>query len=119
MRLPAKAVTIVIGNPLIADASAPGPGGVIVVTAKSFGRTNIIFADANGNAIAERWLIVGAATHGVVTVTRGMARQTYTCNPVCEQTPALGDDAASFKSELSQIGARIGASTITPEKAKP
>jgi ABC-type Fe3+-hydroxamate transport system substrate-binding protein len=39
VKLPEKVATIVIGNPLIADASLQ-PGGVMVITGKGYGTTN-------------------------------------------------------------------------------
>ncbi len=42
IKMPDRATTIVIGNPLIADVAIQ-PGGLAVVTGKSFGDTNSWF----------------------------------------------------------------------------
>ena len=39
MKLPDRATTVVIGNPLIADLSIQ-PGGLAVITGKCYGATN-------------------------------------------------------------------------------
>ena len=43
-RIPDKVATIVVGNPLIADASLQ-PGGIMVLTGKGFGTTNVLALD--------------------------------------------------------------------------
>ncbi len=52
LKLPDRTTTLVIGNPLIADASVQ-PGGMVVVTAKSYGMTNLVALDRAGNVLAE------------------------------------------------------------------
>ena len=47
VKLPERTATIVLGNPLIADAAVQ-PGGVVVLTAKSYGMTNMVVLDRNG-----------------------------------------------------------------------
>ena len=47
VQLPERAANVVIGNPLIADVSIQ-PGGLTVVTGKSYGATNFIVTDKNG-----------------------------------------------------------------------
>ena len=60
LKLPDRAATVVIGNPLIADLSVQ-PGGVAVVTGKGFGRTNIVAMDRTGAVLMERTIQVAAA----------------------------------------------------------
>jgi len=47
VNLPEKVATIVIGNPLIADATIQS-GGLMVITGKGYGSTNIIALDRRG-----------------------------------------------------------------------
>ena len=47
LKLPERTATLVIGNPLIADAAVQ-PGGVVVITAKSYGMTNLVALDRTG-----------------------------------------------------------------------
>ena len=41
-----------VGNPLIADAAVQ-PGGVVVITAKSYGTTNLVALDRTGATLIE------------------------------------------------------------------
>ena len=47
MKLPDKVATIVIGNPLIADAALQA-GGMLVITGKGYGSTNCSHSTAPG-----------------------------------------------------------------------
>ena len=47
MKLPEKVSTIVVGNPLIADVAVQS-GGLVVVTGKGYGTTNLIVLDRAG-----------------------------------------------------------------------
>src|SRR4051812_27152250 len=53
IRLPERVATIVVGNPLVADITLQ-PGGIIIVTAKSFGATNFVAMDRNGEVLVDR-----------------------------------------------------------------
>jgi len=107
LKLPPKATTIIIGNPMIADVSVQ-KNGSMVVTGKSFGTTNLIAQDSTGAVIGESLIRVEAATEGVVVVQRGMERETYSCQPRCQPTLALGDVNRHFDGVGSQSTARNG-----------
>ncbi len=47
LKLPANVTTVVIGNPAITDA-AMQPGGLLVITGKGYGSTNLITLDRAG-----------------------------------------------------------------------
>ena len=53
LKLPERAATVVIGNPLIADVSIQ-PGGIAVVTGKGYGATNVIAMDHSGAVMMEK-----------------------------------------------------------------
>ncbi len=57
MKLPEKVATIVIGNPLIADASLQ-TGGLMVITGKGYGVTNIIALDRTGTVLMDKTIEV-------------------------------------------------------------
>src|SRR5262245_34107152 len=83
MRLPDKVATIVIGNPLIADASLQG-GGVLVVTGKGYGSTNLLAMDRNGKIVMDTTIqVVGPGTSDLVVVYKGVAKESYSCSPEC------------------------------------
>jgi hypothetical protein len=105
MRLPDKVGTIVIGNPLIADVSLQS-GGLVIVTGKGYGSTNLVALDRDGNVLLEKPIIVTAAKDNVVVVYRGTSRQTYSCEPRCERRITLGDGAEEFAATLNQTTTR-------------
>src|SRR3981081_2888070 len=107
IRLPERAATIVVGNPLIADITLQ-PGGIIIVTAKSYGATNFVAMDRNGEVLLARIILVESAADPIVTVHRGIERESYSCMPVCQPRITLGDSERFFKSTLDQAGALSG-----------
>jgi hypothetical protein len=112
LKLPEKVATIIIGNPSVADGSLQS-GGLLVVTGKGYGATNLIALDSRGNALTEYVLKVSAPKDGRVTIYRGVERETWSCVPNCERSIMLGDSQAYFDAAIGQIGARNGQSTGT------
>ena len=110
MRLPEKVSTIVIGNPLIADVAVQS-GGLVVVTGKGYGSTNMIVLDRSGTVLLERQVVVRAPTDQTVSVYRGAERETYSCTPNCERRITLGDSAAYFTATAGQAEVRNAQST--------
>jgi len=110
MKLPDKVATIVVGNPLIADVAVQS-GGLLVVTGKGFGATNLIALDRTGTVLMERSIVVHGPTGPTVRVYRGIQRETYSCTPDCERRITLGDSADYFTSTITQSDVRNGAST--------
>lgn len=104
IRLPERSQTIVVGNPAIADFSLQ-KNGIVVVTGKSFGLTNIIALDGGGNVLAESSVSVNAPTNGMVVVQRGFDRQSYACTPMCQPSVVLGDSNAYFNENRGQADA--------------
>ena len=105
VRLPEKAQTVVVGNPAIADVSVQR-NGVMIVTGKSFGETNLIALDANGALLAESLVRVGSSADSVLTVQRGMARESYACTPDCRPSVQIGDEKDFFANTAGQATAR-------------
>jgi Flp pilus assembly secretin CpaC len=103
VRLPERVATIVVGNPLIADVALQ-PGGVIVVTGKGYGATNFIAMDRTGAVLVDRIIQVGGPTDQVVTIYRGLDRESYSCMPICQRRVTLGDGEGYFKSTMDQAG---------------
>jgi hypothetical protein len=110
VRLPDKVQTLVIGNPSVADASLQG-GGLLVITGKGYGTTNIIALDSRGEVLSEHTVLVGAPRESSLTVWRGAKRETWSCAPRCEQSVMLGDTPEFFNGTIEQIGARNGHAT--------
>jgi hypothetical protein len=101
VKLPERAATVVIGNPLIADVSIQ-PGGLAVVTGKGYGATNVIMLDKDGAVLSEQAILVDSPSDPVVVVYRGVARETYSCAPECQPRATLGDDNEYFTKTLGQ-----------------
>ncbi len=104
-QLPTGAVTLVVGNPAIADVTMLKGGLAMVVTGKGYGETNLIALDAQGNIIDEKKIDV-EPTRSVLVVQRGSERESYWCNPVCMPTVQLGDENKAFTEASGQINAR-------------
>jgi Flp pilus assembly secretin CpaC len=104
VRLPAKTQTVIVGNPGIADVTVQ-KNGVMVVTGKSFGVTNLIALDAGGALLAESLVRVGASSDSVVTVQRGLDRESYSCTPTCQPSVQIGDGRTHFSGITDQINA--------------
>jgi len=108
LRLPEKVSTIVIGNPLIADASLQH-GGYLVVTGKGYGATNLLALDRAGRVVMEKTIEVrGPKDRDLVVVYRGVDRESYSCAPTCQPRITLGDATGYFGQTLAQSGARAG-----------
>jgi Flp pilus assembly secretin CpaC len=115
MKLPERVATIVIGNPLIADAALQ-PGGVLVITGKGYGTTNMLGLDRGGKVVMDKTVeVLGATGSNLVVVYKGAERETYSCAPDCEHRITLGDSQNYFNTVLSQSGSRTGqAQTAAP-----
>jgi Flp pilus assembly secretin CpaC len=103
VKLPERVATIVIGNPLIADVTMQ-PGGIIIVTGKGYGATNVIAMDRRGDILVDRIIQVEGPTDQVVTIYRGIQRESYSCMPICQRRVTLGDGDIYFKSTIDQAG---------------
>lgn len=106
MKMPDRVATIIIGNPLIADAALQN-GGILVLTGKGFGSTNMLGLDRAGKVVMNTTIqVVGPSSRELVVVYRGIERESYSCAPECERRLTLGDSAPYFGSILSQSGSR-------------
>lgn len=101
VKLPEKVATIVVGNPLIADVTLQ-PGGTVVVTGKGYGSTNMIAMDRAGGVLADRSIQVEGPVDKLVTVFRGLERESYSCTPACQRRVTLGDGKTYFETAIGQ-----------------
>lgn len=118
LKIPERVATIVIGNPSIVDGSLQA-GGLLVITGKGYGSTNLIALDSRGNTLAEYTMNVAAPKEGRMTVYRGAERETWSCVPTCERSIMLGDSTGYFETAIGQIGGRNGISTGAAAAATP
>jgi Flp pilus assembly secretin CpaC len=104
LKLPERTATLVVGNPMIADAVVQ-PGGIVVITAKSYGVTNLVALDRTGTTLMENPVqVIGPNDQVVVVVYRGVERETYSCGPDCGRRIAIGDTPTYFTANLTQVG---------------
>ena len=105
VKLPSGVATIVVGNPLIADATLQ-TGGILVVTGKGYGVTNVIALDRAGTVLMEKLVEVKGPGADAMIVYRGIERETYSCTPICERRITPGDTGAYFDAAINQTGNR-------------
>ena len=105
IKLPDRATTVVVGNPLIADLSVQ-PGGLAVLTGKSYGATNFLIMDKSGAVLTEHNVEVQGPTDKIVVVYRGVNRATYSCTPECAARVTLADQTEFFTDTLARMSAR-------------
>lgn len=92
VKLARPADTIVVGNPLIADAAVQD-ASTIVLTGKGFGVTNLVVLDKQGSPIIDEQVTVVRQNASSVRIYRRSQVQTMSCTPYCE---------SSFKSEAER-----------------
>lgn len=98
VKLARAADTIVIGNPLIADAAVQD-SNTVVLTGKGFGVTNIVVLDAEGAPIVDEEVFVTRGDAKSVRVFRRSDIQTLSCTPNCESA-YKSDAERTSESEL-------------------
>lgn len=118
MKLPERVATVVVGNPLIADATVQ-PGGTLVITGKSYGTTNLVILDRSGAPLLDRLLQVQGPQEATMVVFRGVDRETYSCTPACERRITLGDTAKYFEPNLAHSGAFNSQASKSGEVSAP
>lgn len=106
MRLPERVATIVIGNPLIADATLQS-GGFLVLTGKGYGATNLLALDRSGKIVMDETVrVIGPQGGDLVVVYKGVDRESYSCAPECQPRITLGDAPNYFAAALAESGTR-------------
>jgi Flp pilus assembly secretin CpaC len=106
--------TVLVGNPLIADAMLINEK-TIYVLGRMFGNTNIIAIDSTGAEILNTRVTVGTPTMAQVTLYRGaQGQRNLACAPHCERTVTQGDsdmdkvyNDADKKADVSQKSAAM------------
>jgi Flp pilus assembly secretin CpaC len=104
LRISQPADVVIIGNPAIADATIQD-SRTLIITGHSYGTTNLIVLDKQGQQIAGDLVTVVPSDDQVVTIYRRDKRQTLSCTPDCSPVMTLGDDATDFNAANAQIQA--------------
>ncbi|CAD7048260.1 MULTISPECIES: pilus assembly protein N-terminal domain-containing protein [Pseudorhizobium] len=84
LRLDRPVSKVIVGNAKVADATVADPT-TIVVTGRSFGTTNLVLLDSDGNAIADERVLVSIDEGNTVRVFRPSDRKILSCTPTCEE----------------------------------
>ena len=105
LKVPRPAATVIIGNPAIVDVSVQD-ATTLVLTGRSYGITNLIILDGQGEAILDESVGVKSFEAGTVRIYRQAARQTLACTPECEPTVTIGDNEDGFDRAVNQFTQR-------------
>ena len=105
VKYPANTETIIVGNPIVADVTMLKGSGLVVLTGRGFGETNVVFLDRAGTILSEADLKVEAAP-SLVTVQRGGDRESYACHPRCQPVVSLGDSTTFMGQTIGAIKSR-------------
>jgi len=107
LRLDRPGTEVIVGNPSIADVSVQS-GKVLVITGKSFGMTNLIVLDGKGEEVLSRKVRVATDGKRMVTLHKGMQRQTLDCQTRCEMTLVPGDVTTHFEPLSKSVQTKFG-----------
>ena len=102
LKLKAEAGSVVIGNPNIADV-AVHDSTLLFVSGKSFGTTNLLIFDKDGNTVYSADVVVTTNTANLVTVNRAGNDYSYDCAPAFRAGLSVGDDAGHFDQVYNQL----------------
>jgi len=107
--LPSAPGSIVIGNPSIADATVEGTN--LYMHGRSFGTTNFMILDMNGQQLGAFDVSVSHNTANAMTMFKGGTRYSYSCAPNCESEFQIGDGGVYSENIASQIQTKIKLAT--------
>jgi hypothetical protein len=105
VRLNRPPATIVVGNPLIADALIQ-ESGIIFLVGRNYGTTNMIALDDQGQELANYDIVVRTGGRNAVSLFRGTDRVALNCSPRCEAELDVGDGATHFDIIRNQLEAK-------------
>mgnify|MGYP003381850505 CR=1 FL=1 len=125
LTVPRTPGTVIVGNPSIADVTIQGEQ--VFLHARSYGTTNVIILDDQGNQLGDYDVIVQTNNANDVYVFRAGASSTYICAPDCEATLKVGDTPGFFDGVAKQqqkrtsiaLGQKDGESAAPPESQQP
>jgi Flp pilus assembly secretin CpaC len=103
VKLSRAADTVIVGNPLIADAAIQD-SSTVVLTGKGFGTTNFVVMDADGNAIVDELVMVARGDANTMRIYRGADIQTLSCTPFCESAQKSDAEIASDEEAAAKNG---------------
>ncbi|MBW3097788.1 pilus assembly protein N-terminal domain-containing protein [Pseudohoeflea coraliihabitans] len=75
---------VIIGSSDVADV-AVADSNTIVLTGKSYGTTNLVILDEQGEAIVDERILVSVDEANTLRVYKQTGRAIYSCTPYCEE----------------------------------
>ena len=93
LRLDRPVAKVIVGNAKVADATVADPR-TIVLTGHSFGTTNLVLLDSDGNALLDQRILVSIDEGNTVRVFRQTTRTVLSCTPGCEEHENLTNTSA-------------------------
>lgn len=104
VKLPEAPVTLLIGNPAIADATTEGK--LLFLHPKGYGLTNIQALDGDGKKLGDYLVrIIYDDSYSVSMYSPG-GRETYSCRKDCEPVLRIGDSLGHFSAYAGQVGTK-------------
>ncbi|WP_250955688.1 pilus assembly protein N-terminal domain-containing protein [Rhizobium sp. CG5] len=88
---------VIVGNSKVADATV-ADSKTIVLTGRSFGTTNLVLLDSEGNAIVDERILVSIDEGNSVRVFKQTQRTVLSCTPNCEQHSDTGSTTSTAAS---------------------
>jgi len=110
LRIEGAAAIVAVGNPSIADAIIQR-SDMLLLVGRSYGATNVLVFDHDGNETASLIVNVVDAAPRLVTLNRGTLQSSYNCAPDCQAVMRIGDSADFSERVTKQTGAKMGLAT--------
>ncbi|MCK5931407.1 Pilus formation protein N terminal region [Fulvimarina manganoxydans] len=107
LQIDRTAGTVIVGNPAIVDIEVLSADR-LVLTGKSYGITNIVILDREGEVLIDEQVAVQTFEDNTLRVYRQAQRQTFACAPKCEPTVTIGDNPEYFSAASGQYEVRLG-----------
>lgn len=101
VRISGTASSIVIGNKNIADVAVHNEG-LLFITGKSYGTTNLMVFDKSGRELFSSDVMVTTNSSNLVTINRAGQSFTYDCSPNCRAVLSIGDESGHFGTLIDQ-----------------
>ncbi len=113
MKIKGEPGAVVIGNPMIADITVVGDK--VLIHGRTFGTTNVIILDQDGEKISAFDVSVKHTGDNLVAVfvgsTAPAVRFSYNCAPLCESELQVGDEKVYNDTIAQQIKTKIKLAT--------
>lgn len=101
VKLPEAPVTLVVGNPAVADVTTEGR--TLFFHPRGFGLTNVVALDDKGRKLADYQVRVVYEDSLSVSLYGPEGRETFSCRKDCEPVMRIGDQPGFFRGYSAQV----------------